>query len=253
MLAVNTRSLSLALASGILLTAATGCVATRKFVRNEVSSGIAPVDNRVKSLEAKTTEQGTHLETLDRGVARLDETTKAIDAKATTAGRDAKTAQDAASAADAKGAAAQNAATGATQVARTADTKATEANTRLSKLEDYKVVAEDSILFAYGKDILTDDAKSQLMAVASKVGGLKRFAIEVQGFTDSTGDSNYNLGLSERRANTVVRFLNTEVKVPLHRISVLGVGEIVPEKGVKQTAEMRKANRRVEVRIFSAD
>jgi OOP family OmpA-OmpF porin len=237
---------------GVLLASATSCVATRKHVRNTVE----PINTKVAALETKTTQQAGQIDNLERGVGRLDETIKTVDAKAIAAGRDAKAAQDAANAADAKGVAAQSSATEAQNMVRTTDGKVSEAGKRITALEgnyDYKMLETETVLFARDKDGLDEEAKTALAAVAGKVGNLKRYAVEVQGYTDSTGDPSYNLALSSRRANAVVRYLTTEVKVPLYRIAVIGAGEITPEKGVKETREARQANRKVEVKLYSAD
>ena len=253
------HKLSLILAGGVLLISSTGCVATRKFTRNEVKTKVDPVSTKVGALEAKTTQQGQQIENLDRGVARLDETTKSIDDKATAAGRDARAAQQAAAAADAKGTAAQSTATEAQGMIRTTDGKVVDATRRITTLEgnyDFKATGAPTMVhFGLNKDTLDDEAKATLTAL--KVSGLKRYAIEVQGFADPTGDTTANLALSERRANAVVRFLTAELKVPLYRIAVIGAGEIAQEKGVKMSHKERLASRaearRVEIKVYSAD
>jgi len=241
---------------GVLLFSSTSCIATRKHVRNTVE----PINTKVAALETKTTQQAGQIDNLERGVGRLDETIKSVDAKAIAAGRDAKAAQDAANAADAKGVAAQNSANEAQNMVKTSDasntTKFADSTKRITALEgnyDYKMLETETVLFGRDKDALDEEAKAALSAVAGKVGSLKRYAVEVQGYTDSTGDPSYNLALSSRRANAVVRYLTTEVKVPLYRIAVIGVGEITPEKGVRETRELRQANRKVEVKLYSAD
>jgi OmpA-OmpF porin, OOP family len=242
---------------GVLLASASGCVATRKFTRNEVKSKVDPVSGKVVALETKTTEQGAKIDNLDRGVARLDETTKAIDDKATAAGRDARAAQQAANAADAKGTSAQSAADQAQGMVRTTDGKVVDATKRISVLEgnyDFKAVGGPTMVhFGLNKDTLDDEAKAALAAM--KVSGLKRYAVEVQGFADPSGDAAANLALSQRRANAVVRYLNTELKVPLYRIAVLGSGEVEIEKGLKrkERTAARAEARRVEVLLYSAD
>ena len=44
------------------------------------------------------------------------------------------------------------------------------------------------------------------------------YIIEVAGFADPTGDAEKNLALSQRRADTVVKYLAIDGKVPMRRI-----------------------------------
>ena len=61
--------------------------------------------------------------------------------------------------------------------------------------------------------------------MAAKILPFKRFAIETHGFTDQVGAPQYNFELSQQRANSVLRYLTMQHKIPLHRISILGAGE----------------------------
>ena len=80
----------------------------------------------------------------------------------------------------------------------------------------------------------------------------RNIAIEVEGFTDSTGPKQYNLELSQRRADSVVRYLTENDHVPLVRIHVIGLGEDEPAAD-NQTLDGRKQNRRVQIRIMAPD
>ncbi|MEL6202620.1 MAG: OmpA family protein [Pseudomonadota bacterium] len=71
--------------------------------------------------------------------------------------------------------------------------------------------------------------------------------IDVYGHTDSTGDEGYNLGLSQRRANSVANYF-TSKGVDGRRLLVTGFGESRPiaDNG---TEAGRAQNRRVEIQI----
>ncbi len=71
-------------------------------------------------------------------------------------------------------------------------------------------------------------------------------AIEVVGHTDSTGDADYNQGLSERRAAAVEQFL--AAAYPSATVTSSGLGEASPI-ATNSTREGRTANRRVEVQV----
>jgi hypothetical protein len=71
--------------------------------------------------------------------------------------------------------------------------------------------------------------------------------VEVAGYTDSIGSVKYNQSLSEKRAKSVVTFIQTK-GIPAERLSYKGYGSATPI-GNNITNEGRKLNRRVEVRI----
>ena len=69
--------------------------------------------------------------------------------------------------------------------------------------------------------------------------------VEVAGHTDSTGSDQYNQALSERRADSVARYLQSQGVIP-QRLITVGMGEQYPiaDNG---TSTGRQANRRVEI------
>lgn len=74
---------------------------------------------------------------------------------------------------------------------------------------------------------------------------LKRpaFAVEVRGHTDNTGSENYNLQLSQQRAESVREYLITQ-GVPAEKLTAVGKG-ITDAVGSNDTIEGREQNRRV--------
>jgi outer membrane protein OmpA-like peptidoglycan-associated protein len=172
----------------------------------------------------------------------------------------------AAGAADQKATAAQNSANTANQAAQAADRKADTANqgvqtannrintleTRIAGMNDnYTQSESQTVLFAFNKSNLDDKAKATLDSVASNVSGLKTgYMLELQGFTDSRGTEQYNVGLSQRRAEAVQRYLVSK-NVPLFRISIVGLGKDNPVADNK-TEQGRTQNRRVEVRVLKS-
>jgi OOP family OmpA-OmpF porin len=80
----------------------------------------------------------------------------------------------------------------------------------------------------------------------------KRFFIAVEGFTDKTGSKAYNTTLSQRRADAVVEYLVAKHDIPLYRIHMIGLADDKPvDEARSRTA--RAKNRRVEVKVFTAD
>jgi len=73
--------------------------------------------------------------------------------------------------------------------------------------------------------------------------------ISVEGYTDSRGTDKYNLGLSERRAQAVKKYLEDKGGVSAGRITALGKGKADPI-GDNKTEKGRFENRRVEVLVL---
>src|SRR2546429_417588 len=123
-------------------------------------------------------------------------------------------------------------------------------NDRISALDDY--VPQDSIAvnFRLGSAILNADAKTKLDAIATKALNAKGYVLEVTGYADSTGNTDRNRALSQRRADAVIRYLVENHQIPLRRIvTPYGFGESNPVADNK-TREGRAENRRVEVKVL---
>src|SRR5256884_4778186 len=123
-------------------------------------------------------------------------------------------------------------------------------NDRISALDDY--VPQDSIAvnFRIGSSILNPDAKTKLDAIATKALNAKGYVLEVTGYADSTGNTDRNRALSQRRADAVIRYLVENHQIPLRRIvTPYGFGESNPVADNK-TREGRAENRRVEVKVL---
>ena len=58
--------------------------------------------------------------------------------------------------------------------------------------------------------------------------------------------------LSRRRADSVAEYLVAKHDIPIYRIHMIGLGEERPLDDAR-TREARAKNRRVEVRVFTAD
>jgi outer membrane protein OmpA-like peptidoglycan-associated protein len=241
------RYLPIAGLAGLLLLASTGC-ATKKHVRTTIE----PLENRIGQLENTDKQTATSITNLEQGVSRADERARGAESRASQAADAAKQANDRAVKSGEQAEAAARAAASAASQAEQVAAKATDIEKRMGALDDYNMVAENSVLFDFGKSELNDAAKQALDEMASKVQSFKRFVVEVQGYTDQVGAPTYNLELSRQRANAVLRYLTMHHKIPLHRIHIMGVGEEAPVADNK-TRDGRKQNRRVEVRVYTAD
>ena len=101
--------------------------------------------------------------------------------------------------------------------------------------------------FEFDSDRLTADAKDILNGVGETLKSYADLKIEVAGHTDDVGTEAYNLGLSERRANSVKTYLGSR-GVDVSRLTPVGYGKTKPL--VEGTSdEDRAKNRRVELKV----
>src|SRR5207244_117096 len=77
----------------------------------------------------------------------------------------------------------------------------------VTNLENYRTFTETAVHFGFDKDNLTKKAQEALDQLATDVPNAKGFIITVEGGTDSVGSAEYNYGLSERRADSVIQYL----------------------------------------------
>ncbi|MCG6918724.1 MAG: OmpA family protein [Deltaproteobacteria bacterium] len=83
--------------------------------------------------------------------------------------------------------------------------------------------------------------------VTEKLGKKPGSSLVIEGHTDSTGPSDYNQNLSERRAEAVKSFFAGK-GIPAASMTTVGYGETMPRVS-NTTPEGRAVNRRVDIRI----
>ena len=106
-------------------------------------------------------------------------------------------------------------------------------------------------LFATGKSDLNPGAQGNLNRLGDFLAEYQGRTASIEGFTDSMGDEEANQMLSERRADSVKRYLIGR-GVKSNRLTSTGRGENAPVAGNESVAG-RQQNRRVEVVISRAD
>lgn len=115
--------------------------------------------------------------------------------------------------------------------------------------EGIKFSLSSDVLFPTNSSYLTDNAKVELDKLAKILSQQRDKKIRVDGHTDATGEENYNNWLSEKRAESVKKYL-VDKGVSAARISTKGFGPSKPV-GDNKTASGRQKNRRVEVIILN--
>jgi outer membrane protein OmpA-like peptidoglycan-associated protein len=118
-------------------------------------------------------------------------------------------------------------------------------NLQLRETESGVVVTLGDVLFASGQTTLVEGGRSSLAEVVDLLQTEPDKKIRVEGHTDSLGDAEANLQLSEQRAQAVLEAL-VSMGVSSERISALGMGEDFPIAS-NEDEEGRARNRRVDV------
>ncbi len=117
--------------------------------------------------------------------------------------------------------------------------------------EGIKITFHQGIQFAVGSSELSASSKTNLTDLARVLNKYEDTNILIEGHTDSTGDHDRNMALSDRRAAAVSNFLKT-INVSGSRVTTVGYGPDQPV-GDNATDAGRQQNRRVEVAIFAND
>ena len=140
----------------------------------------------------------------------------------------------------------------AREEAAKAQSTADLANNRINGLDDFDSIKTITVYFATNSSKLGPKAKAEIDNAAAwvKTQDTKGWVMAVIGYADSTGASQRNIDLSERRANAVIYYIISKYKMPLHRlVQPFGYGQLEPVAENK-TAEGRAKNRRVEIRLM---
>ncbi len=110
----------------------------------------------------------------------------------------------------------------------------------------------DAVYFETGKTEISINSKPYLNIIAKMLVKYPKLQIEVAGHTDNVGGADYNMGLSQGRAEAVMRYMGqTEPSLNGH-LTAKGYGFTRP-KADNRTAEGRKFNRRTELEVMNKE
>lgn len=109
------------------------------------------------------------------------------------------------------------------------------------------VTFDSDVLFPLNSSYLTDKAKGEIDKLVELLGDYPDASLIVDGHTDATGTEGYNQWLSEKRAESVKKYM-ADHGVAADRITTNGYGQAKPV-AANDTKEGRQQNRRVEVTI----
>jgi outer membrane protein OmpA-like peptidoglycan-associated protein len=200
----------------------TGC-ATKEWVKDLVGKREAEIDQRVGTrVGAVETKMGEESARVTRVEGQIGETTQRLNGVEAQAGQ-------------------------ANETAKAAQVRANEVDTRLTRLWSNRnkrsLVETVHVQFAFDKADLSDAAQTALATIVKELKENPNLTVDLEGFTDSTGARDYNVTLSQRRVESVRRYL-IEQGTELPRVNSVGLG---PVTGAK---EEQAKQRRVTVKLM---
>jgi len=116
-----------------------------------------------------------------------------------------------------------------------------------------KLRLPDDQLFEYDSDVLQSSAISQLQKLGTLIQRNPKSTFRVEGYTDSFGTFEYNLELSQRRADSVKRYLVEVMRINPAQVETHGYGATKFRSSPNGSIEEQNANRRVEVVVHTSE
>jgi outer membrane protein OmpA-like peptidoglycan-associated protein len=113
--------------------------------------------------------------------------------------------------------------------------------------DEIQLVMPGNVTFETDRREIRAEFYEVLSSVAVVLKEYEKTLVEISGYTDSTGEADYNQRLSEARSESVQRYLAAQGVADV-RLVARGFGERNPV-GSNETAEGRQQNRRVEIRL----
>src|SRR6266478_2818685 len=108
-------------------------------------------------------------------------------------------------------------------------------------------------LFEYDSDVLQFSAINQLQKLGTLIQRNPKATFRVEGYTDSFGTFEYNLDLSQRRADSVKRYLVEVMRINPAQIETHGYGATKFRAAPGGSIEEQSSNRRVEVVVHTSE
>lgn len=121
---------------------------------------------------------------------------------------------------------------------------------RMADIDNYNIKGTTNVFFDTGKWQLSPQAKMELCNAAAQAEATSNALLLVVGYTDSVGSEEYNQTLSEKRASSVINYLQQACRWKPYRVlTPTGMAEADPLAD-NTTEEGKAQNRRVAVNIL---
>jgi outer membrane protein OmpA-like peptidoglycan-associated protein len=254
------KSIRVVLVSMFAVALFSGCIATRKFTRNEVKTSsdqltgqidktnaevkstqdsVTAVNQRVTTADQKITGVDTRVTVVDNRVSGVDQKVTGVDSrlgeldKRTTQGMNSLRADLTAANAKADATAREHAAL----------------ETRFKNRNTYEISIQKAVQFRFDSAELPAGAKEPLDEVAKFLQDNPEAIVVLEGHTDNSGDAAYNRQLGERRVEVIRRYLAVEKGVPVYRMEQISFGADRPLTS-NDTRAGREQNRAVSLQVL---
>jgi len=203
---------------GVLLPAvlilASGC-ATKGWVRETLDKKEAEIDQRVAVVGQRVDTVGQRVDTVDGRVTQESERIQGVGSRVNTLETSVTEVSEAAR--------------GAKEASNAALAKSDDVDRRVTRLwtsrHSPRLVDTVQLLFGFDRADLDDKAQTALANLAKDLQTNPNLIVELTGYTDTRGPREYNYQLSQRRVESVRRFL-VERGVQLSRILSVGLGPL---------------------------
>ena len=206
------------LVSVTLLIVATGC-ATKGWVREEMGKQEVQVGQRIGQVDERI---GAEAQRVDKRIDTVEGRVSQEAQKTDDMGVRVGTLETSITSTS-------EAARGARERADAAMSKAEGVDSRLTKLwnnrYNAKLVETINVQFGFNRSELDDGAQTTLLGLVKEMQANPGVTVELVGYTDMKGARDYNYNLSQRRVESVRRFL-VERGVQIGRIQAVGLGAI---------------------------
>ncbi len=116
-----------------------------------------------------------------------------------------------------------------------------------------KLRMPDDQLFEYDSATLQSSAIDQLQKLGTLIQRNPKATFTVEGYTDSFGTPEYNLDLSQRRADSVKQYLVEAMRISPAQIETRGYGATKFRTSPNGSIEEQSPNRRVEVVVHTSE
>jgi outer membrane protein OmpA-like peptidoglycan-associated protein len=240
------KKLQIVVLATALVSLSSGCIASRKYVRNEVktssdalSADIDKTNNEVKETKDSVDQVNQKVAGVDQRVTGVDQKVAGVDSKVSDL--DSRTTQGMNSLKSDVSAVGGKAEQAASNVA--------VLDKKFQNRNNFQVAGQKSVVFKFDSADLAKADKAPLDEIASTLSQNPDAIIVLEGHTDNTGNKDYNVKLGERRVDAVRRYLAIEKGIPVYKIEQISFGADRPI-APNNTKDGREQNRAVSIMVL---